>query len=688
MPRDIPLERLRNIGIMAHIDAGKTTCAERMLVLAGVLHRAGEVHHGDTALDYRPDERRRGITIGAAATHFLWTPTVGPREAQRHRVNLVDTPGHVDFTVEVERSLRVLDGAVCVLDAARGVEPQTETVWRQANRHRVPRVVFVNKVDKPGADFARCLVSLRERLGARPVAVQWPWVEHGEVRGVVDLLRAEALVWDDAAGRSYHREAVPEALRGAVTAAREALLEACAELDPGLTDRYLAQGGGALSPEELTLALRRATLAGSVVPVLCGSALKNRGVHPLLDAVCDWLPSPLDLPPVEGRDPKDDTAARRPAEDDAPVCALAFKVTHRRGAGAHVYVRVYAGTLRTGKEVLDMTRGKTLRVGRILEVHADDYREVSEAPTGAIVALLGMKNVRTGTTLCDPKRPLLLEAIDLPRPVVELALEPCTHEDEARLQAGLACMTLEDPSLQVGVDPETASTVLRGMGELHLEVVVERLREDHHAHVRTGAPKVAWRETLRGPGEVSYRHIKQEGGSGQFACVTLRAAPSARGEGFVFTDRTRGGVIPREFVPAVERGVAAALERGAKGHPMVDVSVELLDGEAHSQDSSAVAFEAAGFFAFRELCERCGCRTLEPIMAVEAVTPEPYLGEVLGSLQARRGTIRDVTASDTDRVVQADVPLARLFGYVTDLRGRTQGRASASLRFSHYAACD
>jgi elongation factor G len=680
MPRDITLDRVRNIGVMAHIDAGKTTITERVLLFTGRIHRAGEVHHGTTAMDFSPEEQAMGITINAAATTTHWAVREGARAGQRHQINVIDTPGHVDFTMEVERSLRVLDGAVAVFDAARGVEPQTETVWRQADRYGVARIAFVNKVDKPGADLAMCLDSMRRRLGVRPVAVQLPLDA-----GLIDLVRDRAVTYDDESGRTFTVSEVPASHREAATRAREQLIEACAECDPSLTDAYLTGGPGAITADDIESALRRATIEGRLVPVLCGSALKNRGIQMLLDAIVRYLPSPQDLPAVEGTHPDTGAALVRPPRDDAPVCALAFKVVSDRAQGTLTFVRVYAGTLRPGMTLLDTRRGRTERVGRLVQVHADERTALAEAPAGSIAAVLGWRDVRTGTTLCAVDEPMVLAGLTIPEPMVEVALEARTPGDSDRMTAGLARLALEDPSLHVGTDPESGQTLLKGMGELHLEIVVERLRREHRAEVRVGEPRVAYRETVRGAGEATYRHVRQEGGTGQFAHVALSVEPGARGSGLVFTDDTVGGVIPKGYIPSIEKGVRGAMERGvATGHPMVDVRVRLLDGSFHKVDSSGPAFEIAGSRAFQEAAKAAGVVGLEPVMSVEVTVPEDFVGEGLASVQSRRGTVRDLRSLGPLRVIDAAVPLARLFGYVTELRSRTQGRGSAVMAFSHY----
>ncbi len=685
MSRDIALDRVRNLGVMAHIDAGKTTLTERMLFFTGRIHRLGEVHHGTATTDFTPEEQAMGITINAAAVTTHWSVTDGPRAGQRHRFNVIDTPGHVDFTMEVERSLRVLDGAVAVFDAARGVEPQSETVWRQADRYGVPRIAFVNKVDKPGADLAMCLDSMRRRLGARPVAVQLPVEEGGALVGIIDLVRDRCFVYDDATGRTFVATDVPASHREAATRARAELIEACAECDPSLTDRFLAEGPGSITADEIELALRRATIEGRLVPVLCGSALKNRGVQMLLDAVVKYLPSPADRPSVQGTHPDTGAALERSVRDDGPVCALAFKVVSDPSQGTLTFLRVYAGTVRPGMSLLDVNRGKTERVRRLVRVHAQEREDLDEAPAGSIVAVLGWHLVRTGTTLCSVDDPMALEGLHLPEPMVEVALEPRTAADSDRLANGLARMALEDPSLHVGADPESGQTLLKGMGELHLEIVVERLRREHRAEVTMGEPRVAFRETVRGAGHADYRHVRRNGGPGQFAHVVLSVEPGARGSGLEFTSEVAGGAIPVEFVPSIEKGVRGAMSRGvASEHPMVDVRVRLLDGAFHKVDSSGPAFEIAGSLAFQEAAKKAGIVELEPMMSVEVLVPEEFVGEALASVQSRRGSVHDLRRREVLHVIDAEVPLARLFGYVTELRSRTQGRGSASMVFSRY----
>ena len=682
-----PIELLRNIGIIAHIDAGKTTCAERILFYAGRIHRTGEVHHGNAVLDYDPRERQMGITITSAATSFVWTPRSGLRAGARHRVSLIDTPGHVDFTIEVERSLRVLDGVIAVFDAGNGVEPQSEMVWRQADRYGVPRIAFVNKMDKVGASFADCLASIRERLGANAVAVQLPLGEEGSHRGVIDLLRRKAIVFDDAQrGAVYEEQDIPAALAPAVEQARAELVLACAEVDEDVLAKYVDGRGADVSAEELWRALRKGTLSMQIVPVLCGSAHKNKGIQMLLDAVCAYLPSPAEAPKVRGHDPASGREVERAADDGEPFCGLAFKAVSLDRAGLVTLLRVYSGRIRPGTAVLDATTGKTERVGRLVSVHANQVTDVTVAGAGSIVAVIGFRQVRTGDTLTDPGSPLVLAGLSIPEPVVEAAIEPRTAADEERLSPALARLGVEDPSFRVATSEDTGQMILRGMGELHLSILVDRLKRDHGVEVVTGRPTVSYRETVLRRAEAEYILSKQTGGPGQYARVVLGVAPGRPGSGLVFTDRTRGGAIPKQFVPAVEQGIRGAMSRGVlAGYPVVDVEVELLDAGTHPVDSKAPAFEVAASMAFRRAAESAGITLLEPVMEVEVTAPAEYLGEVLGDVHARRGEVKAVTERGRDKVVTALVPLRALFGHVGDLRGRTQGRASATMRPSHYA---
>jgi elongation factor G len=682
--RELPITRFRNLGILAHVDAGKTTVSERVLYYTGRVRKTGEVHLGNTQLDWTAEEKKHGITITAAATTCYWAPQSGSLAGLDHRVNLIDTPGHVDFTVEVERSLRVLDGAVVVLDAASGVEPQTETVWRQADRYHVPRIVFVNKLDKPGADFAACLVDLRERLAARPVPVQVPLGEGGAFAGVIDLVGDRALYFTDPRARDGFREGpVPEAAREAAARARAALVEACAEWDDEVLETYLA--GRDVAAADLERALRKGAIAGTLVPVLCGSAIKDKGVQMLLDAIINFLPSPADLPPVVGARPGSGEALSLPADAGAPLCALAFKVASDKHVGHLTYVRVYSGTLRAGSALLNATRGEAERAGRVLLMHANESEELDEAGAGVICAVVGLRGARTGDTLCAPERPIVLPAMALPEPVVELCLEPARSPDLEKLDLALRKLCSEDPSLRLSTDPETGRPLVKGMGELHLQILAERLESQHGVRVRLGRPRVAFRETLTRAASADVLYKKQNGGTGLYARVALEIAPRPRGAGFAWADATVGGSVPRAFVPWVEKGVRVALTRGKlAGYPVEDVEVRLVDGAAHSKDSNGLAFETAGRLAFEEAASQAGPALLEPFMAVEISTPEAYLGDVIGDLNARRGQVRSIGERGGVKVVSALVALRSLFGYVDALRGRTQGRASASMSFERY----
>jgi elongation factor G len=670
MSRTTRIERYRNIGIMAHIDAGKTTLTERILFFTGRIHAMGEVHTGSTEMDWMVQEKQRGITITSAATTASWKPMRGPFSGTEHRLNIIDTPGHVDFTIEVERSLRVLDGAVAVFDASQGVEPQSETVWRQADRHGVPRIAFLNKMDKVGADFDMCVESIHQRLGARPVPVQLPIGEGADFRGLIDLVRMRAFFFDEEGGEATGGHEVPAPLRERAEALRLRLIEACAEEDGTLLEKYVDGRWGDITGEELERALRSGTLQRRLVPVLCGAAFKNKGVRMLLDAIVNYLPAPSDT---------------RVSTGEEPVSALVFKLMHDKAVGTIVFLRVYSGTLRTGMAVLNTRQQRRERVGRLMFMHANKREEVDEVHAGDICAALNLKGVRTGDTLCSPEAPILLESLHVPEPVIQLAVEAASRADQQRMEEGLARLAVEDPSLHVGVDAETGQQLLSGMGELHLEIIVDRLRTEYGVEARVGQPKVAWRETLSRRVRQEYRHVRQTGGPGQYAHVVLEVGPAPRGAGLVFVDDTHGGVIPREFIPAIEKGVEGAMRRGVlSGHPVVDVEVRLLDGSTHVRDSTPQAFMMAGSLAFQEAARHAGMQLLEPVMDVEVTTPEAFLGEVLGDLSSRRGRVKAMEGHGSPRSVSARVPMADLFGYVTSLRGRTQGRASASLRLSAY----
>jgi elongation factor G len=682
MPRGFSAVRTRNIGVVAHVDAGKTTCTERILFYTGLVHRPGEVHTGTTTTDFTDEERRRGITISAASVTTRWEPQAGTAAGVAHEIRIIDTPGHIDFAIEVERSLRVLDGAIVLLDASQGVECQTEAVWRQAERHSVPRVTFVNKMDHVAADFACCLREMHERLGARPVAAQMPIGAGEAFRGVVDLVRMRALSFEGDMGRAVVAGEVPAGLLEEARAARRALVEACADVDDAVLDDWAA--GRDPSADAIERALRTGTLSGRLHPVLCGSAYRYKGVQPLLDAVVSLLPSPEDRPGAIGRDPSTGADLRCAPDAGEPLAALAFKAVRDRN-GVLTFLRIYSGRLQRGDAVLVPSRGARERVGRLYVVHAAEREEVAEARAGDIVAAFGLRSAKTGDTLCAPERPVVLETIAVPEPVVEVALEPRTSEDRDRLGEALACLLTEDPSLRVRIDEDSGQTILRAMGQLHVEIATSRLSGDG-VRVRVGKPEVAYRDTLRTGARVEHRHVKQSGGPGQFACVVLEVEPGAPGSGVAFEDATIGGAVPQAFVPAVEKGVRAACARGIRrGHPIVDVVVRLVNGASHVKDSSAPAFELAAASATREAAAKSGLVLLEPIMAVEVTVPEAQLGEAIGDLISRRGNVHKVTPRAGGAIVDAAVPLASLFGYVSDLRGMTHGRGQAVIRPEAYA---
>ncbi len=675
MARKVPLEKTRNIGIMAHIDAGKTTTTERILYYTGMTYKIGEVHEGTATMDWMVQEQERGITITSAATTCFWGD---------HRINIIDTPGHVDFTIEVERSLRVLDGAVAVFCGVGGVEPQSETVWRQADKYRVPRIAFVNKMDRVGADFDRVVTQIRERLGAKPIPLQLPLGAEENFRGVIDLVGMRAIIWDEESlGARFHSEEIPSELLPAAEVAREALLEVAADCDEALMEKYL--GGDAISEQEVKRALRSGTLAMQIVPVLCGSAFKNKGVQPLLDAVVDYLPSPLDIPPVEGLNPVTGEKETRETSDDAPFAALAFKIMTDPFVGSLTFFRVYSGRLESGSYVFNSTKGKKERIGRLLKMHANKREEIKEVFAGEIAAAVGLRDTTTGDTLCDESRPIVLESIEFPEPVISVAIEPKTKADQEKLGISLQKLAAEDPSFRVSTDKETGQTILSGMGELHLEIIVDRLLREFKVDANVGKPQVAYRETVRKAAEAEYKHVRQTGGRGQYGHVLLRVEPLGRGKGFEFVDAIKGGVIPREYIPAVEKGVVEASERGVlAGYPIVDVKVTLLDGSYHEVDSSELAFKIAGSIAFQDAAKRADPVILEPIMLVEVVVPEEFAGAVFGDLNSRRGRIQGMDARGGAQVIRAHVPLAEMFGYATDLRSMSQGRATYTMQFSHY----
>jgi elongation factor G len=680
MPRTFPLEKTRNIGIMAHIDAGKTTTTERILYYTGRTHKMGEVHEGAAVMDWMDQEQERGITITSAATACEW---------KNHRINIIDTPGHVDFTVEVERSLRVLDGAIAIFDSVAGVEPQSETVWRQADKYRVPRVAYVNKMDRTGADFFAAVETMRERLGAHPLPIQIPIGEEGEFSGVVDLIEDKALVWKDELGTEFSYEEVPEDLKDLAHEHRTHLIEACADYDDELMEAYLNEEE--IPHERIAKSLHRATLDIKVTPVLCGSSFKNKGVQPLLDAIVELLPSPLEVPPMTGIEPAKKgqnggtKEAERKPDDNEPFSALAFKVVVDPYVGKLTYFRVYSGKLSAGSRVLNATTGRTERIGRLLMMHANHREEIEECYAGDIVAGVGLKQTSTGDTLSAPDAPIVLEQIEFPEPVIAVAIEPKTKADQEKLSESLARLAEEDPTFQVTSDEETAQTLIHGMGELHLEVLVERMLREFSVDANVGRPQVAYRETIRERVEkVVYRHVRQTGGKGQFAHVVINLEP-APGESFDFVNEIKGGKIPTEFIPAVEQGIEEALQSGVKaGYPMVDVRVELVDGSAHDVDSSEIAFKIAGSMALQEAARKANPVLLEPVMSVEVVTPEEFLGDVIGDLSRRRGKVQGQEPRGNAVAVQAFVPLGEMFGYATDLRSSTQGRANYTMQFERY----
>jgi elongation factor G len=675
MPRLHPIERYRNIGIMAHIDAGKTTTTERILFYTGVTHKIGDIDEGTTVMDWMEQERERGITITSAATTCFW---------RDHRINIIDTPGHVDFTIEVERSLRVLDGAVAVFCGVGGVQPQSETVWRQANKYRVPRIVFVNKMDRVGADFPRVLAMIQERLIARPVAVNLPWGAEEEFKGVIDLLKMKAVRFDEESqGARQNVEEIPAELRGQAEEWRAKLVEAAAENDDRAMELFLE---GKEVPEELILkGLRKGCLEMKLVPALCGSAFKNKGVQPLLDAVIHFLPSPVDVPPVEGQKPDGEAASRKPT-DKEPFSALAFKIQTDPFVGTLTYFRVYSGKVETGTAVYNPLKKRRERLGRVLQMHANKREELDEVYAGDIAAAVGLKNTITGETLCEEGRPVILEKMEFPEPVIAIAIEPKTKADQDKLGAALAKLTVEDPSFRVQTDEETGQTLISGMGELHLEIIVDRLFREFKVEANVGKPQVAYRETVTKPVEVEGRYIRQSGGRGQYGHVWLRIEPNT-GKGFAFVDAIVGGAVPREYLPAIEKGVQEAMDSGVlAGFPLVDLKVTAYDGSFHEVDSSEMAFKIAASMALKDGANRAGPILLEPIMATEVVTPDQYMGDVIGDLNSRRGRILGMEPRSGVQVVTAQVPLASMFGYATDLRSASQGRATYTMQFSHYQA--
>ena len=683
MPRQTPLNRTRNIGIMAHIDAGKTTTTERILYYTGITYKIGEVHEGTAVMDWMEQEQERGITITSAATTCFW---------RDHRINIIDTPGHVDFTAEVERSLRVLDGACAVFDAVAGVEPQSETVWRQADKYRVPRICFVNKMDRIGADFKRTVEQIETKLGSNPVAIQLPIGSEDKFRGVIDLVKMKAITYkDETLGADYIASDIPADMLAEAKAYREKLIEKVSEHDDKLLEKYL--GGAEIAEDEIRAVLRRRVItslrqeAAPFVVVICGSAFKNKGVQPLLDAVVDYLPSPVDIPAITGLDPnaKEDTLVERPASDEAPFAALAFKIMTDPFVGQLAFIRLYSGVLTTGSTVYNATKGRSERVGRLLKMHANKREEVKEVYAGDIAAAVGLKQVSTGDSLCDEKRPVVLESMDFPEPVISLAIEPKTRGDQEKLGQGLAKLMAEDPTFRVRTDEQTAQVVIAGMGELHLEIIVDRLKREFGVEASVGKPQVAYKETLTRRADGEGRYIRQTGGRGQYGHAKIHLYPSEPGTGYVFENEIVGGTIPKEFIKPIDQGIREALTRGIlAGYPVDDVRIELYDGSFHDVDSSEMAFKIAGSMAFQNAAKKAKPVLLEPVIRVEVVVPKDYMGDVMGDLASRRGRIQSQEDRGGTRIINARVPLSEMFGYATDLRSRTQGRATYSMHFDRY----
>jgi len=677
MSRSTPLDRYRNIGIMAHIDAGKTTTTERILYYTGVSHKIGEVHDGAATMDWMEQEQERGITITSAATTCFWND---------YRINIIDTPGHVDFTIEVERSLRVLDGAVAVFDSVAGVEPQSETVWRQADRYNVPRICFVNKMDRTGANFGRCVEMMVDRLGAKPLVLQLPIGVEADYVGVVDLVAMRSITWkDEALGAEFIIGDIPADLRDEAEVAHLQLVETAVELDEAALEAYL--DGTEPDVETLKACIRKGTVGGEFVPVLNGSAFKNKGVQPLLDAVVDFLPAPTDIMDAEGIKPDSEEVAVRKADDNAPFSALAFKVMTDPFVGSLTFVRVYSGMLESGGQVINSTKGRRERIGRMLLMHANSREDIKQAYAGDIVALCGLKQTTTGDTLCDSSKPIILEKMDFPDPVIEVAVEPKTKADQEKMSVALHRLAQEDPSFRIAVDGESGQTVIKGMGELHLDILVDRMRREFKVEANVGAPQVAYRETLSRRAEIDYTHKKQTGGAGQFARIKIVAEPLPAGTGREFESAVVGGNVPREYIPGVEKGIKSVADAGVlAGFPVIDFKVTLMDGAYHDVDSSVMAFEVAGRAAFREACKEARIKLLEPVMRVEVVTPDDYMGDVMGDLNSRRGQISGTEPRGNATVIRAMVPLANMFGYVNNLRSMSQGRAQFTMHFDHYEA--
>lgn len=683
MARETLLERYRNIGIIAHIDAGKTTTTERILFYTGVSHKLGEVHEGTAVMDWMEQEQERGITITSAATKCYWSGMA--KQFPQHRINIIDTPGHVDFTIEVERSLRVLDGACVVFDAVSGVEPQSETVWRQANKYGVPRIAFVNKMDRAGADFLRVVKQIEKRLGARPIPIQLPIGAEDKFEGVIDLIQEKAIYWDDATkGMKFEYRDIPQAMQEECKAWREKIVEAAAESSEELMNKYLE--GGELSIEEIKRGLRAATINNVVVPVLCGSAFKNKGVQAMLDAVIEYMPAPNDIPAIKGTlDDKAETIAERHPSDDEPFSALAFKVATDPFVGSLVYFRVYSGVVNSGDAIFNPVKDRKERIGRIVQMHANSREEIKEVRAGDIAAAVGLKNTTTGDTLCDPDKVITLERMEFPEPVISVAVEPKTKADQEKMSLALGKLAQEGPSFRVHVDQESGQTIIAGMGELHLEIIVDRMKREFSVEANVGKPQVAYRETIRKVVEQEGKFVRQSGGRGQYGHVWLRIEPRQPGEGYEFENAIVGGVVPREYIPAVDKGVKEQMENGViAGYPVVDVKVTIIDGSYHEVDSNEMAFKIAGSMAFKEGARKANPVLLEPIMKVEVVTPEDYMGDVMGDLNRRRGILQGMDDTVAGKVIRAEVPLSEMFGYATDLRSATQGRATYTMEFAKY----
>ncbi len=675
MPRLVPLDRQRNIGIMAHIDAGKTTTTERILFYTGVVHKMGEVHDGTTVMDWMEQERERGITITSAATTCTW---------KDQRINIIDTPGHVDFTIEVERSLKVLDGAVGVFCAVGGVEPQSETVWRQADKYHVPRVAFVNKMDRVGADFFSVVSEIQEKLGHRPLVLQYPIGAEEKFEGVVDLVTLKSHTYvGDSLGAEMVDGPIPEQIKAQVAEWRDKLIESLGDFDDAIAEKYL--DGKEVSVEEVRGAIRKATIGIKAIPVVCGTAFKNKGVQDLLDAVVFYLPSPVDIPPIKGKNPDTGSEIERPPSDDQPFASLAFKIMTDPFVGQLTFIRVYSGVLESGSYVLNANKGHKERIGRLLKMHANKREEIKEIRAGDIAAVVGLKGTITGHTLCDERQPVLLESMEFPEPVISIAIEPKTKADQEKLGIALQKLALEDPSFRVNTDEETNQTIISGMGELHLDIIRDRMFREFKVDANVGKPQVAYRETIRKSVEAEGKYIKQTGGRGQYGHVWIRVEPLPPGGGFVYEDGIKGGVVPREYIPAVGKGIAEALTRGIQaGYPVVDIKATLFDGSYHDVDSSEIAFKIAGSMAFKEATAMASPVLLEPIMSVEVVCPEEHMGTIIGDLNGRRGQIKGTKKRSNMQVIDADVPLAEMFGYATDIRSATQGRATYTMQFSHY----